>query len=302
MNDIQRFFDDKKEIIEKLPNLPDKFIVDFANGIDVAKDHVRVKRSRGGFVDRFCDSIPGKDHRRQNEINMCLIDGLEGSLRWLTEVTESLSLTNIAVIKAFESIDKIQSSQSKIIDYSIETRKSLNELNELFQSRVKTLEKEIKRIDFEQKAKRHMDSVLDKWKASKLNDFSIAGRVAAVLEELRWGDFGYFITKVINDQRTRLQFLADLENKLIIRTREELGGNEAFETKFIMKSDKRESELIDALAYLSNWANPEESPIIYSATQFPEEYPRQIAHIYNPATFSKHVVSEVFEGKDFEQN
>ncbi|HPM47561.1 MAG TPA: diguanylate cyclase regulator RdcB family protein [bacterium] len=301
MNDIQRFFDDKKEIIEKLPNLPDKFIVDFANGIDVAKDHVRVKRSRGGFFDRFCDSIiTGKDHRRQNEINMCLIDGLEGSLRWLTEVTESLSLTNIAVIKAFESIDKIQSSQSKIIDYSIETRKSLNELNELFQSRVKTLEKEIKRIDFEQKAKRHMDSVLDKWKASKLNDFSIAGRVAAVLEELRWGDFGYFITKVINDQRTRLQFLADLENKLIIRTREELGGNEAFETKFIMKSDKRESELIDALAYLSNWANPEESPIIYLATQFPEEYPRQIAHIYNPATFSKHVVSEVFEGGNHE--
>ena len=78
-----------------LTSIPEKFVVDFANGIDVGRDHHRVQKERTDFVARLYDDLTGKAVRRQNEINASLLDGVEASLKWLTELTNSLATSNL---------------------------------------------------------------------------------------------------------------------------------------------------------------------------------------------------------------
>ena len=63
------------EICQILTCLPERFVVDFANGIDVARDHVRVQKGRGDFLARCYDGFTGKSVKRQAEVNASLIDG-----------------------------------------------------------------------------------------------------------------------------------------------------------------------------------------------------------------------------------
>ena len=37
------------ELTQKLPTLSDKVILDMVNGIEVSRDHIRVRANRGGF-------------------------------------------------------------------------------------------------------------------------------------------------------------------------------------------------------------------------------------------------------------
>ena len=78
--------------------LPEKFVVDFANGIDVAQEHIRTAGERT-FFRRLKEGLTGEGAARQNAINASVAQGLEASLRWLTELTTSLATTNYAITR-----------------------------------------------------------------------------------------------------------------------------------------------------------------------------------------------------------
>ncbi len=73
-------------------------MVDFANGIDVAQEHIRTVGERT-FFRRLKEGLTGEGAARQNAINASLAQGVEASLRWLTEMTTSLATTNYAIIR-----------------------------------------------------------------------------------------------------------------------------------------------------------------------------------------------------------
>ena len=76
-------------LCQSLTCLPEKFIVDFANGIDVVRDHLRVQRQRTGFFARMYDGFTGQGARRQAQINASLADGVEASDRKSTRLNSS---------------------------------------------------------------------------------------------------------------------------------------------------------------------------------------------------------------------
>ncbi|EGH0545619.1 DUF987 family protein [Escherichia coli] len=84
-------------VCQVLTCLPEKFVVDFANGIDVAQEHIRTAGERT-FFRRLKEGLTGEGAARQNAINASLAQGVEASLRWLTEMTTSLATTNYAII------------------------------------------------------------------------------------------------------------------------------------------------------------------------------------------------------------
>ncbi|MBN6349374.1 hypothetical protein JZL91_20700 [Escherichia coli] len=85
-------------VCQVLTCLPEKFVVDFANGIDVAQEHIRTAGERT-FFRRLKEGLTGEGAARQNAINASLAQGVEASLRWLTEMTTSLATTNYAIIR-----------------------------------------------------------------------------------------------------------------------------------------------------------------------------------------------------------
>ncbi|HDX9480030.1 TPA: diguanylate cyclase regulator RdcB family protein, partial [Escherichia coli] len=91
---IQQIADNR--VCQVLTCLPEKFVVDFANGIDVAQEHIRTARERT-FFRRLKEGLTGEGAARQNAINASLAQGVEASLRWLTELTTSLATTNYAI-------------------------------------------------------------------------------------------------------------------------------------------------------------------------------------------------------------
>ncbi|EJB6289494.1 chemotaxis protein, partial [Escherichia coli] len=91
---IQQIADNR--VCQVLTCLPEKFVVDFANGIDVAQEHIRTAGERT-FFRRLKEGLTGEGAARQNAINASLAQGVEASLRWLTEMTTSLANTNYAI-------------------------------------------------------------------------------------------------------------------------------------------------------------------------------------------------------------
>lgn len=53
------------ELLQVLTSLPEKFVVDLANGIHVNRDHLRRQGERGGFFARMYDTLNGAAARRQ---------------------------------------------------------------------------------------------------------------------------------------------------------------------------------------------------------------------------------------------
>ncbi|HAV8112222.1 TPA: hypothetical protein JLB63_004258 [Escherichia coli] len=100
-------------VCQVLTCLPEKFVVDFANGIDVAQEHIRTAGERT-FFRRLKEGLTGEGAARQNAINASLAQGVEASLRWLTEMTTSLATTNYAITRSqlINSIDILRARRA----------------------------------------------------------------------------------------------------------------------------------------------------------------------------------------------
>lgn len=288
----------KAEICQVLTCLPEKFVVDFANGIDVVRDHTRVQRSRTGFFQQFYDTLSGQGTRRQQEINASLTDGVEASLQWLTELSTSLAKSNFALEQVNTRVAMIQGSLTKVINYSADTRQQLIKLAQDLETRCGAIEGEMSRIDIVQRANDHIDLVFSRWEAGKFKSFSISGRCYAALEELRWGSFGDFFRK--SSVRERSGHLERLLNRSISQM--------AIDAQLKPSTRSHTSEWLslpnyqdlvpdarEALEYLGDWAHPDVQPFVHSTTTMLRELPLSMPRICSADRIAHALVSEIFE-------
>lgn len=286
------------EICQVLTCLPEKFVVDFANGIDVVRDHTRVQRSRTGFFQQFYDTLSGQGARRQQEINASLTDSVEASLQWLTELSTSLAKTNFALVQVNTRVAMIQGSLTKVINYSADTRQQLMKLAQDLDARCSEIGNEMLRIDMVQRANDHMDLVFSRWEAGKFNSFSISGRCYAALEELRWGSFGDFLRKssmrdraghlerLINRSISQMAIDAQIKPSSRIHTRDWLS---------IPNSQSLTPHASEALEYLGDWSDPDTQPFVHSTTAMQSVLPLSMPRICSADRIAHALAGEIFE-------
>ncbi len=290
----------ESEICQVLTCLPEKFVVDFANGIDVAKDHIRVQSERSGFFARFYDGVTGKGARRQAEIDANLANGLEASLIWLNDLTRSLAKSNRAISQVNARVASLQNNVAEVANFSVETRQRLTALAQEIGQRCSALEQEVGRIDFEQRAERHLRQVFTKWEAGRYNGLPIAGRCFAALEELRWGDFGDFCARHRDGHKTRADFLVELRHKLVIQLSKDAAIQQdtriAVQHWLVPQPGNVMPDGMAALAYLGDWADAALHPFVFSATQTTQPLPLTLPRICAPQRIAEAMTGEVFEG------
>lgn len=287
------------ELCDMLTCIPEKFVVDFANGIDVARDHIRTQQKRTGFYSRLYDGFTGQGGRRQTEINGSLADGLEGSLVWLNELTESLAKSNYALSRVNQRVASIQVAITSMAHYSANTRDKMADLSRNLNFRLDHVLSETLRIDFEQRAERQLEQVFNKWAAGRFSKLSFAGRCYAALEELRWGVFGDYCRKS-SDNHVRQGFLDDLANRAIHQLNIDakpgsLNSRVPVEAWIAPIRCGASIDATDALAYVGDWSEPDPHPFVYTTTQLPRQLPDGLPRLCTAERVAEALVSEVYD-------
>lgn len=301
MNELQQQLKDS-EVCQILTSIPEKFIVDFANGIDVGRDHLRVQKERTGLGARFYDGLTGKSARRQNEINASLLDGVEASLKWLTELTNSLATSNLAITKVNDRVNELKLDTAKIANYSVDTRQQLESLAINLDQRCNSIEQEIARIDFVQRVQFNLDQVFHKWQAGRYASFSLSGRCYAAIEELRWGAFGDYCRT--NSGKMRNDFINDLANRAIAQLANDAQckATSRLDTLNWLEYPKGRDVLPDApeaLAYMGDWFKEEETPFAYTISQTPNQLHLNVPRLCSAERITETLVSEIFGEKAY---
>lgn len=283
------------ELCQILGALPEKFIVDFANGIDVADDHIAAQRMRSGMFSRLYDGFTGQGQRRQGAINASLRDGVAGSLAWLTELTASQAKSNFAIGQVQLRVGTLQSALIDVAHHTADTREQLVLLAQQLNQRSALLEQETQRLDMIQQAGLHLDVVTSKWQAGGYASLSPAGRCYAALEELRWGRFGDFYRSTV--PTARADHMALLHNRIRIQLTADAGATMRIDTREWLRpsAHAQRQDVQLALAYLGDWADPESAPFVFAAANAPAELPMHLPRLCSAERLTLALADEVFQ-------
>lgn len=286
------------ELLTALPSLSEKFVIDFANSLDVVDDHLSVNATRSGFFERMRDSFTGQRQRRDLETHRALASGARATLQWLTELTEDQGRSNLALTRMQLRITTIRSDLASVANFSADTREQLDKLEEGVTRRLSTIEQELKRVDLEQRANAHLGRVMDKWAAGDFAQFSLLQRLFSAMDELYWGHFGDCLRSPQSDREFCRNLHEHLSSKCVIRLKEEIRaiGTEDWLSLDVWQKLPRSSSTdgIQALGWLGDWASHDQ-PFAYVATQPLEQLPLDMPRIFDARRAADAMSSEFFE-------
>lgn len=286
------------DLCQLLTCIPEKFVVDFANGIDVGRDHLAVSQQRNGLFARLYDGVTGQGNQRQSSINASLLDGMEGALLWLKDLSSSLALSNNTIAQIQHRVSDIKRDTARLADYSFQTRQALEMLSEALDKRCSLLERQVARMGLELQAQKQIEHVFGRWGVGRLNALSLSGRCYAVLEELRWGAFGDCCQALSGSERQVL--LESLANNAIIQLARD--GNVAqgercsTEHYWLARPADRdlESDLCEGVRYLGDWSDSHHSPFIHTVSGQAETLPLHMPRLGSAQRMAEGMISEMF--------
>lgn len=281
------------ELCQTITCLPEKFVVDFANGIDVVRDHTRTQKDLS-FMGRLWSGINGNSAHRQQSINDSLADGVEGSLRWLTELTEKLAKSNFAITQVNDRVNHLMNNTAVVANFATDTRQALVIFQQEINHRVSFLEQEMERMDLVQQGRIHLDQIMHRWQAGKFHYFSPAGRAYVALEELRWGAFGDLLRDSHQKQFTGL--IDELANRMVVQLAEDARMEIPTRLSSHYWLQKSNNALFnDGITFLGNHYSAHYHPVVYAITQAEQELPLGMPIRCTAERLACAMVNEVFE-------
>ena len=276
--------------------IPDKFVVDLVNSLDVARDHSRAQAKRSGLMDRLMDGIDGSDTRRQRAINGALTDSMEASLIWLGVLTEQVTLGHRALSQVATAMARLTTDVAEATNFSVDTRNRLDDLDARVGSQLSMLEKRFNLSELKENAHIKIGLVFDRWRAGKFNVLPPAARFYAALEELRWGAVGMYLGHTDADtavcdhfremitHRATTQIRADLELKSIP------GRLDWSVWHRPLADDTLEGQV---LRFYGDWTDSRNSPISYTIAMSPPTLPKSLPLLLSPESLSERLLAEV---------
>ena len=169
-----------QKVQQRIPLISDKALIDLVNGIDVNRDYIRYRKSRGYFGQLF-ESLTGSNRKRQLLLDGNLIAGQEALYNWIIELTDSLSFSQVALkitqqslLEAREAIRRqkeailsqnqdLEKSQQAILSLSQYLEKSVQTVN----VKLNELESRIERLEITVAAYEDFKQIILAWTAKQ---------------------------------------------------------------------------------------------------------------------------------------
>ena len=165
----QRLTDFQRQV----PIVADKALVDLVNGIQVTGEIIRF-RKRLGVIGQMVETVTGKSAQSDLLVYSNLNVGQQSLAQWILELTDSLSISQLALrrtqeslIKALDAIRvhehrlKQQSSQSLALAREIE------ELSSRVNSRLNEFDQRLQSLEFRVSAAEDFDRIVSTWIAGQ---------------------------------------------------------------------------------------------------------------------------------------
>lgn len=263
-----------------MPSLKQKFLVDFVNGIDVSRDRIKVQDLRGKLPDRLWDALTGDSYQRQVEINNQIVSGLDSCLEWLSDLTEELTLTNMAVMQVSEGLARVKSNLSEVANFSVDTREQLEQFKQAVDTRLSALQEQLQQVDMNARARAQMDLLFSSWRAGRFNELSPAQRCFLVLTELAWGAFSDYCRIATPSDKNNI--LLELQNRLIeILARDINVGPSCYIDANAWFAQIQSNMCVqhEALCYLGNQINPSQQSFNQYALNPSSDRPIKVPYI-----------------------
>lgn len=296
-NNFSYFQDD---IYQAFPNIKDKMVIDFVNGLDVAKNINFKSKNSQSFVKRNLDLLSGTSKLRQDEVNDHFISGLEACRSYFLEMSAHVQLHSNAIIQLDSSLQNTRNDVAEIADFVIDFR---NEVK----TQVNDFTHQVAELYSYNRAMAHMENILSRWAADRLINLSPMGQCFSVLDSLRWGDFGSYMQSDVNLYDKHRLF--DTLEHNIIKIQKDILQVDAFtdlpKSKWItLPQDNSLSQtLSEVMRYQGDDScqNPSSYPMVFTATQISalnkeeqEQYSSLTVRRIDIDRVSKRMAREVF--------
>ncbi|MBU2964028.1 YjcZ-like family protein [Amphritea sp. 2_MG-2023] len=252
--------------IELFPALKDKCAVRLIGRLNNVKEQSRVQQEKQGFINEVVSFFTGETRRRQDYINKQLVDVVEDTLDQLTDVMGSVALNSRVLCMVLDELKNLQSHTEAIANEVIDLRSKFAELEDTLNLRYSLLKDAVEEMDSRMKAHQQLDMVIHRWKSNALNTLPCSLRGYSVLDQLWWGDLGFYIQQYPGGEADKLiqylhdQVVACFANDLQVEARTRISRDVWMEEP--SGSVMAMPSVIQSINLLSDWAVEDSAPFV----------------------------------------
>lgn len=264
MNELMSY---SKELNQIFPFIKDKMVIDFFNGLDTAKKLNKHNQKSKGFLERNLALLSGKTQHTQNNINDYVMVGLEACNAYIQEITAHERLHAQTIQQLHQTLSATELKTAEIANYVADLQEQVDDMYANLNSR-------IQRLEISDRANSQMDSILTAWEAEQFHDLSPMGQCFLVLDTLKWGDYGFYLTTLDDNQKHSI--LQTLKNKMIVIQKnlmQQPANEDILKSIWLtpMRKNETSNVLQPALQYQGDWSweNPNYYNMAFTATQLP---------------------------------
>ncbi|MBW4503851.1 MAG: YjcZ-like family protein [Scytonema hyalinum WJT4-NPBG1] len=273
------------------PQLTEKAIVDYVNGLEVLRDHLRFgDQTNNEFLTRIWDSITGRIAQRRQIIDGNITNSLETVSVWLQDIQLHQGESDIAVAQLAGKLKetrtgvmRLQEGHNELAEDVQAIAQDVDRLQIQVQDHRIELESQIRQVNAGRLASTHLEQVFDKWQAKRLNNYPPLARLYIVIDELYWGYFGTYCRSQFGTSEVH-QLMEQLLDKALTQMERDLGGDFSqlmLPKEWLSPIENLPEESREVLSYLSNWADPQTAPVTSAIRNaallesgLPDDFPR----------------------------
>ncbi|BAY48049.1 hypothetical protein SAMD00079811_56680 [Scytonema sp. HK-05] len=275
------------------PQLTEKAIVDYVNGLEVLDDHLRFRdQTNDKFLTRIWDNITGRTAQRQQIIDRSITTNIKIVSIWLEDIQLYQAKSDIATAHLARKLKEtrqgvmlLQEQHKKQAENVQKIKQRLEQFEIQVDKRWTKLESEVQYLS----AKAHLDQVSTKWQARQLKKYPPLAGLYLMIDELYWGNFGIYCRKEFGTSEVH-QLMEQLGDKALILMKTDLKGDVSqlmFPEEWLSPIQNLPEESREALSYLSNWADSQNAPVTWAIKNaallesgFPDDFPRVFSGEY----------------------
>lgn len=275
--------------------IPEKFVVDFANGIDTARDPWRSPQGKAYYL-RLRESFIGQHRLQRWEMDDALLDNLQVSLAWLGQLTSGVAKSYLAARLVLERVTQIEGAKMRVAAYSAEARGQLALLRQQLEQRLGRLDRQQETSDLLRMGGVHCEQVFSRWQAGHYQAFSPAGRCYVALQELFWGSFGDALRGSPEHQAAQLleQARGMAINRLAMDVNASARTRHYYHDWLTAPAVAGVLDHKDALIWLGNSSDGDRQPVSYSVTQSWQGITLGMPRICSAMRLGSAMVDEIF--------
>lgn len=263
-----------RTLISEHPQLIEKALVDFVNGLEVTADHIRVQtKVNSDFFARAWCGLNGEIALRQNTINQHVTESLKTVSKWLENLQGQQIHSDLAIAKVSNKLVETRKNLIILLEHHQALKHEVNGIMvqiDCMKYDHQQLSARLEQVDSGRLATQQIEAVFDKWKAGRLGHFPVLARLFLVFDELYWGDFGNYSRKCGLEHREIQRLVQQVQDKSLIQLECEWEKSQAV---YLWQDDTKSSlqnmhgDYREMIAYLTDGAPYDEMPLVWGLNQ-----------------------------------